>query len=163
MSRAEKIKEELRDADNSSEPNDFEEYWINRVGETLYNMFVNQYSKKMWMLDDNKTIDDFTWSPKGVTLKEGPREAWDTAISAYPHARNGYDDYFEIATQDTTVLLETRIEAFDIPNKAVIIHGERQTYDVVVNTVSPDIIMNFEHGELPFIGRDFYKFVLLVY
>ncbi len=152
--------EETRQLRGSISAKNFEEFWIQSIGQTLYGKFIDGYSKKMWMLDDNKTIDDFTWSPKGVTLKEGPREAWDTAISAYPHARNGYDDYFEIATQDTTVLLDTRIEAFDIPNKAVTIHGERQTYDIVVNTISPDIIMNFEHGELPFIGRDFYKFVL---
>ena len=48
------IKAELKAANNSVEPKDFEEYWINRVGKTLYNMFVNQYSKKMWMIGDNR-------------------------------------------------------------------------------------------------------------
>jgi UDP-galactopyranose mutase len=138
----------------------FEEFWIKSIGETLYGKFIDTYSKKMWMVEDNKTIDDFSWSPKGVTLKEGPREAWDTAISAYPHARNGYDDYFDVSTQDATVLLETRIEAFDIPNKTVTFNGETHSYDVIVNTISPDIVMNFQFGKLPYVGRDFYKFVL---
>ena len=53
----------------------------------------------MWQVDDNKIIDDFAWSPKGVALKEGKREAWDVAISAYPYAKNGYDDYFNLSTQ----------------------------------------------------------------
>src|SRR6266702_2923802 len=72
----------------------FEEYWIRSIGMTLYEKFVDSYSRKMWMIDDNKVIDDFTWSPKGVTIKEGGRSAWDTAMSAYPIAFNGYDDYF---------------------------------------------------------------------
>ena len=37
----------------------------------------------MWLVDDNKKIDTFKWSPKGATLKSGPRAAWDKAISAY--------------------------------------------------------------------------------
>lgn len=138
----------------------FEEFWMQAIGRTLYDKFVNAYSRKMWMVEDNTLIDDFTWSPKGVTLKEGPREAWDTAISAYPHARNGYDDYFELATAGAKVLLHTRIETFDIPAKTVVFNGEPHAYDAIVNTIPPDTIMNFEYGELPFIGRDFHKFVL---
>ena len=40
--------------------------------------------------------------PKGVQYI---RELWDTAISAYPIAFNGYDDYFKIATEDAKVHL----------------------------------------------------------
>jgi len=142
------------------EAKNFEEFWIASIGRTLYDKFINGYSKKMWMVDDNRSIDDFNWSPKGVTLKEGPRAAWDTAISAYPIAANGYDDYFDIATAETRVRLKTRIEAYDLPAKTVVIDGEKSSYDVIVNTLAPDVVMNNAHGELPFIGRDFYKFVL---
>ena len=36
------------------------------------------------------------------------------------------------------------------------------SYDVIVNTAPPDVVMNGVHGELPFIGREFHKFVLPV-
>ena len=51
------------------------------------------------MVDSCKDIDTFSWSPKGVALKEGPRAAWDSAISAYPYAANGYNDYFDFSTK----------------------------------------------------------------
>lgn len=137
-----------------------EDYWISSVGQTLYSKFVEGYSKKMWQIDDNKKIDDFSWSPKGVALKEGKREAWDEAISAYPYAKNGYDDYFKISTENTKVLLNTHIENFDIPNKTVFFKKEKHSYDIIINTISPDIVMNFTYGELPYIGREFHKFVL---
>ena len=35
-------------------------------------------------------------------------------------------------------------------------------FDVIVNTISPDIVMNLTYGELPYIGREFHKFVLPV-
>ncbi|TAN63238.1 MAG: FAD-dependent oxidoreductase [Magnetospirillum sp.] len=140
---------------------DFEEYWLASIGRTLYDKFVNAYSKKMWMLDDNKVMDDFSWSPKGVALKTGPRQAWDTAISAYPIAANGYDDYFDIAAKaEGVTVLRTTIEKYDLPNKTVMIDGEKRTFDVIVNTASPDLVMDNAFGELPYVGRDFIKFVL---
>ena len=41
-------------------------------------------------------------------------------------------------------------------------NGEKRTYDVIVNTAPPDVVMNYVYGELPFIGRKFHKFVLPV-
>ena len=46
-----------------------EEYWIGSVGRTLYDKFILEYNKKMWLVDDNRRIDTFNWSPKGVTIK----------------------------------------------------------------------------------------------
>ena len=139
---------------------DFEEFWVRSIGRTLYDKFINVYSKKMWMLDDNRQLDDFAWSPKGVALKEGAREAWDTAISAYPIALNGYDNYFEISTEGVSVHLSTSVEKYDIPNKTVYFNGEKHSYDVIVNTISPDILFDNCFGELPYIGRDI-EFMIL--
>jgi UDP-galactopyranose mutase len=153
---------EVMKLNNAAQAKDFEEYWIYSIGETLYRKFIDQYSRKMWLIDSNKKIDDFTWSPKGVTIKEGQRAAWDTAISAYPIAHNGYDDYFSIATAGTTVHVGTRIERYDIPNKTVYLNGEKRKFDVIVNTISPDLLFEKCHGELPYVGRDLIPIVLPV-
>jgi len=143
------------------EAQNFEEYWIASVGETLYENFIDGYSKKMWAIDDNALIDDFTWSPKGVTLKEGPRAAWDQAISCYPYSPEGYNPYFDLSTAGVDhLLLSTKISHFDIPNKTVVIDGESSRYDIIINTISPDILFEFCHGELPYMGRDIHNFIL---
>src|SRR5262245_62512175 len=54
--RAEQIQRELADLDNSREPADFEQYYHQKLGPTLYDMFVDHYSRKMWMIGDNKKI-----------------------------------------------------------------------------------------------------------
>lgn len=153
---AEKRREEFRGA---REAKNIEEYWIGSVGQRLYDKFIDNYSKKMWLVDDNRKIDTFGWSPKGVALKDGPRAAWDTAISGYPYAPDGYDYYFGFATKSAKVMLNTQIEGFDIPNKTVILNGTKQSYDVVVNTISPDTVFGECYGSLPFIGREFHKIV----
>jgi UDP-galactopyranose mutase len=111
---------------------------------------------------NNKEIDDFGWSPKGTSLKKGPRAAWDTAISAYPISIDGYNAYFDAATNGINLLLNTNIEKFDIQNKQVQINGEKLRFDIIVNTISPDIIFDFCFGELPYMGRDITTIVLPV-
>lgn len=160
MPDAEKIRNELSEVRGVLSANNLEDYWIGSVGKTLYEKFIKTYSEKMWRVNDNKSIDTFKWSPKGVALKDGGRAAWDTAISGYPFAPNGYDDYFDISTEKTKVLLNTTIEKFDIPHKSVFFNDEWYQFDVIINTISLDTLFDFSFGELPFIGRDFHKIVL---
>jgi len=149
------------DLEGTANAKNLEEYWRASVGRTLYGKLIDNQSKKMWMLDDNTLIDEIGWSPKGAALKEGPWAAWDVAISCYPWARNGYDDYFDIATADATVLLEAMVTWFNIPDKTIVLNGEK-TYEIIISTVSPDFLFEICHGELPYIGRDFHPMLLPV-
>jgi len=178
MPDADQIKYELNMTSNFLDAKNLEEYWIRSVGETLYNKFIKYYNHKMWLIDDNKRLDTFEWSqkikvtkvreegekteqlPNKSPIKEGPREAYDDVISAYPLAPNGYNDYFDISTNNTKVMLSTTIEKFDIPQKSVFIDGNKYEFDIIINTISPDILFDFSYGELPFIGRDIHKIVL---
>ncbi len=179
MSDREKIRGELKTVSGALNAKNLEEYWINSVGTTLYEKFIKKYNQKMWLVDDNRELDTFEWSqkvsltterskaedeqlPENGPIKEGPREAYDTSLSGYPHAANGYDDYFDIATQETRVLLSTRIEQYDIPNKSVWLEGKKHSFDIIISTISPDTLFDRVYGELPFIGRDFHKIVLPV-
>ena len=160
MPDRETIEAELARLEGVEHARNFEEYWVGSIGRTLYEKFVKGYSEKMWMIDDNRAIDYFSWSPKGVTLADGPKAAWGSAMSAYPLAHDGYNAYFDVATKDARILLNTRIEQYDLPNRAVTIGGQRQVFDIIVNTISPDLVLDNAHGSLGFIGRDFLKIVL---
>jgi UDP-galactopyranose mutase len=154
------ILEQIKEAKGVTNAKNIEEYWIGSVGERLYKKIILNYNKKMWMVDDNKKIDTFKWSPKGVTIKEGNRAAWDNAISAYPLAPDGYNKYFDLLFEkDINIYLNTQIEGFEIEDKKVFFNGEFKKYDYIINTISPDILFNNNFGELPFIGRDFHKIV----
>ena len=160
MPDKDKIYSELKKLSDISSALDFEEYWIASVGKSLYEKFVLNYNKKMWRIDSNKEFDTFKWSPKGIALKKGPRAAWDVAISGYPYDPKGYDPYFEIATKNIEVFLNTTISIFDIPSKRVFFNGEWHSYEIIINTISPSDIFENIYGELPFVGRDLIKFVL---
>ncbi|MBV8170183.1 MAG: NAD(P)-binding protein [Alphaproteobacteria bacterium] len=159
MPDADKIARKRQAARGVAEAKNLEDYWVASVGQTLYDKFIDKYNKKMWQVDDNRRIDTFNWSPKGVTIKSGPRAAWDIALSAYPIAPDGYNRYFDVATADATVLLSTRIERYDIPNRAVWIKGEKRTFDIIISTISPDELFDHCYGSLNYVGRDFHKLV----
>lgn len=158
----EKIKKERLEAKGFHDAKNLEDYWIGSVGNTLYKKMIDKYNNKMWLVDDNKKIDTFSWSPKGVNIKSGPRAAWDNAISAYPYAPDGYNKFFDLTTQNVKVLLSTKIEKYDIPNSSVTINGEKIKFDFIVNTISPDILFDCCFGELKYIGRDLHKIVFPV-
>jgi UDP-galactopyranose mutase len=158
----EKIKQERASAPGAKNAKNLEEYWLNSVGDILYEKFIKNYNKKMWMVKSVSEIDTFNWSPKGPSIASGDEKVFNDKISAYPIKYNGYDDYFPIATKDCKILLNTEIEKYDIKNKTVVIKGEKKKFDIIINTLPPDMIFNYELGELPFIGRDFYPFVLPV-
>lgn len=157
-----KIMAELAKVPGPEGARNLEEYWMMSVGPTLYDKFVNSYSKKMWSIESNAEITDFGFTPKGVALKTGSKAAWDDAISGFPLAPNGYDDYFPLAVKDAEVLMNTTIEDYDIEKRRVKIGGEWKQYDIIVSTISPEIVMKNAFGELRWMGRDFFKLVLPV-
>jgi UDP-galactopyranose mutase len=159
MPDRDKIAKERKEAVGAANAKNLEEYWVRSVGQTLYEKFIDKYNKKMWLVDDNRRIDTFNWSPKGVALKSGPRAAWDTALSAYPYAPDGYNRFFDYTTADIKVMLSSKIDRYDIQNRTVWIKGEKKNFDLIVNTIPPDDLFERCYGELKFIGRDFHKLV----
>lgn len=140
----------------------YEDFWIRSVGNRLYDKFIKTYTQKMWQTNDNSEIDDFTWSPKGVAIKKGPKEGWDTAISAYPYSINGYNDFFDIAKKSVPTQLNTAVEKIDIEKKAALINNEWVKYDVIINTTPIDHLFDYCYGELKYIGRDITFLILPV-
>jgi UDP-galactopyranose mutase len=156
----------IQELERKNEPDkatNLEDYWLRSVGGTLYSKFVETYSKKMWGVSSNRELDDFSWSPKGVALntRDSPA-AWTEAISAFPVAADGYDQFFLKSTQDVEVHLNTTIQAFDLEKKRIKVDDKWLKYDVIVNTLAPDTVFNGVFGPLRWVGRDFMQIVLPV-
>jgi len=165
MPDADKVKTELDEFKKNppQQPNNFEEFWIGRIGKILYDKFINTYSKKMWQIKSNIELKEFKWSPKGYTLKSGSRLCSSPdCLVAYPYAYDGYDQYFQNTTRKVKVLLNSKPETIDLEKKRVKVKDEWIKADILVSTISLDDLMNYCFGKLPYIGRDFLKLVLPV-
>ena len=88
-------------------------------GPTLYSKIIDNYNKKMWLVNSNKKLDTFKWSPKGYTIKKGSRAAFDDHISCYPYAKDGYNKYFDniLKIKNVKVLFNSLAKRFDLKKK----------------------------------------------
>jgi len=162
MQKKEQIKKELKNRDFNKEPKNFEEYWQNAVGDTLYSMFVKEYSKKMWSIRNNQELDqniNLVYKEEPVRKKlvdyfDGKKRVY------YPVVLNGYNDMFDKMTANCKVHLNTPITEFNIENKEIYVNGEWKKADIIVSTISPDMLLNYKYGELKYKGRDFLKILL---
>lgn len=161
--RAAKVAEELAARDNSVPPEDFEAYWLQKVGATVYDMFIDHYSKKMWMVGTNKVFDIFKWSAKDRPLESGTREAYKGSYIGYPVPADAYNGYFDRMVDSVNVLLHEHGKVVNLkPGPVRVFHGgggEALDADVIVSTIPIDELTG-DVGALPYAGRDFHLLVL---
>jgi UDP-galactopyranose mutase len=133
--RAEQIAKELAERDNSREPANFDEYWKQKVGPTIYDMFVDHYSKKMWMVEDNRVFDIFKWSAKDKPIESGTRDAYKGSFIGYPVPSDGYNGYFDAMVEGVNLELEQEVYATDDWKFRSADHYRPfDGYDVVINS-----------------------------
>jgi len=157
-----KIKKEIKkNSKKQIKANNLEEFWLKSIGPTLYKKIIKQYNKKMWLVDTNKKLDTFNWSPKGYTIKKGSKAAFDDHISCYPTEKDGYNSYFDNIKniKNVKVNLKSELKNINFKNKTALINKKKIKFDIFINTVSPDEVFNYKFGKLAFIGRDFHKIV----
>ena len=156
--RAAQVERDLAERDNSKEPHDFDEYYRQKIGPTLYDMFTDHYSKKMWSIEDNRIFDIFKWSAKDKPIETGTREAYKGSYIGYPVPADGYNAYFERMVEGTNVILGHDVDTSTWPG--FVPPPSWGHFDVVVSTIPIDELCSFAHGELPYAGRDFHLVVL---
>ncbi len=146
--RAGQIAKELAERDNSKEPRDFDEYYRQKVGPTIYDMFTDHYSKKMWMIEDNRVFDIFKWSAKDRPIESGTREAYKGSYIGYPVPKDAYNGYFDAMVDGVEVVYGSQQAGWNFEA------------DVVISTIPIDELCGHCLGELPYVGRDFFLLVL---
>jgi len=157
------IYEELKQGTNIKDPSNLEDYWLKKAGKTLYEKFAKYYNQKMWLVDSNKELDAGydDWSTKGELIYEKKGQNFHDMISAYPKDPLGYDKYFDIATRDIKILYKKKVSRVDFEKKNVYCSdNSNYDYDVLINTISVDILDQMCFGELRYVGVDFIPIVL---
>ncbi len=163
MPDRDKIQKEIFGCDEqkAKEAKNFEDFWVNTVGETLYNKYIHKYSEKMWQVRNNKELDEFGYSPKGAAIKKGSRTCFEGVKKiCYPTAMDGYNSYFDICVDGCDVVYGAFVEKFELDKKRVFAKNQWFSADLIINTASLDMVFDYCYGELKYIGREFDKVIL---
>lgn len=151
---------------NGEAPADLHEYWLQRVGPTIYDMFVDHYSKKMWMVEDNRVFDIFKWSAKDRPIESGTRDAYKGSFIGYPVPADAYNGYFDAMTEGVEVIYRAEFARLNQADGTIHVTPEDEEDqdefwgDVTISTIPIDELCGYALGELPYAGRDFHLLVL---
>jgi UDP-galactopyranose mutase len=151
------IKAELSERDGKAPSvEDFEAYWLDAVGPTLYSKFVSSYSRKMWGVESNRQLTaSFEWVNRGTPIRDGDERLYTDQFQGYPRALTGYNIYFEKCLAGCELHFNCLVKRFDPDTRRIdTLHGEF-TGDVIVNTIYVDVLFGLEYGRLQFCGRQF--------
>lgn len=129
-----KIFEELENRPKEIDKTNFETACVSIFGRTLYNYFIENYSRKMWGEDYKKLTAE--WAPKRLELREDDRDGLFS------------QEWQGLPIHGYSFLLEKMIEG--IPIKLNSFKFKKEDYDVVVSTAPIDEIMNFKFGKLQY-------------
>ena len=163
MPDKDKIYKELENRGDPEKAENFEDFWTDAIGSTLYEKFISSYSRQMWQVKNNKMIDEFGIFPKGATLKTGSKQCFEgKKVIAYPVELDAFNPYFDECVKGCKVIFDTYVDKFDLDNKRVLVNDEWISGDILVNTASIDLVFEHMYGELKYIGRDFLKIILPV-
>ena len=149
---------------NTIDASNFESYWLSAIGETLYDKFVDKYSRKMWGVESNKNLlASFEWVNKGIPIRDGDTRLYQDQFQGYPVSPDGYNPYFDRALSGVTVRYRTAVKTFDPDSKKITLSDETSiTADVVINTIPVDALFSYTYGRLLYSGRTFLPLILPV-
>tara|TARA_B100001057_G_scaffold382001_1_gene387963 strand:- start:352 stop:1464 length:1113 start_codon:yes stop_codon:yes gene_type:complete len=162
LSDSEQIFNELNNLPKETKAKNYEEFYIGKVGKTLYERFNKYYNQKAWQIDDNKTMDyGFEGTVKRKTIESQSRYEFHTGyLNAYPISHDGYNKFFDVSLNECEVLLGKNIQSVNLEKTSIMVDSEEIKADLIISTVSPDFLFNNCWGELKYVGRDFFKIVL---
>lgn len=164
MPDAERIHAELEERQGKPPSvDDFEAYWLDAIGPTLYDKFVEKYSRKMWGIASNRALSaSFEWVNRGTPIRDGDIRLYTDQFQGYPDAPDGYNGFFSRALAGTRFLPSTQVTAFDRERRVVHTTAGALSADIVVNTLPVDSLFRMTYGKLQYCGRTFLKIVLPV-
>jgi UDP-galactopyranose mutase len=133
MKMSEKILKELEERPTTPDLTNFETYAISQFGITLYNLFIYNYSKKMWGLEPKELTTDYI--KNRITLKDANTQIFEDNFQGLPI--NGYTEFLRNMIHDIPIELNTS-------------EFNESLYDLILYSGRIDELLKFKFGILQF-------------
>ncbi|MFX1280998.1 MAG: UDP-galactopyranose mutase [Promethearchaeota archaeon] len=139
MDKSEQILKELEERPKKPDLTNFETYAISRFGNTLYKLFIYNYSKKMWGIEPRELTT--VYIKNRINLKDNDAQIFEDDFQGLPV--NGYTQFLENMIYD--IPLELNQSEFD-----------ETLYDLILYSGRIDELFKFKFGTLEFRSLKFH-------
>ncbi|MFX0039654.1 MAG: UDP-galactopyranose mutase [Promethearchaeota archaeon] len=133
MKDSEQILNELEERPKIPNLTNFETYSISKFGNTLYKLFIYNYSKKMWGLEPKELTTEYI--KNRIELKNSNTHIFEDSFQGIPV--KGYTEFLQNMTHD--IPIELNSSEFD-----------ESLFDLVLFSGRIDELCNFKFGNLQF-------------
>lgn len=133
MERSEKILKELEERPTTPDLTNFETLAISQFGNTLYRLFIYNYSKKMWGVEPKELTTEYIQNR--ITLKDSNTQLFEDNFQGLPV--KGYTKFLTNMIHDIPIELNT--SEFD-----------ESLYDLILYSGRIDELFKFKFGILQF-------------
>jgi len=128
------ILRELKNLPEVPDNSNFENYEISKFGKTLYELFIYNYTKKMWGIEPRELMVE--WANGRLELRENKSELFDEEWQGIP--KEGYTNFLNNVISGITV----NFKMSTIKNN--------DNYDLILFTGRIDELCRYKHGVLPY-------------
>lgn len=132
------IKKELESRPLEIDKRNFETAAKSMFGETLYRLFIENYTKKMWGV--HPSILDASWAPKRLQLKKNETPVFEGEWQGLP--KGGYSGF--LSRMIRGIAVETEKTSYDASD-----------YDLVISTSPIDEVFGLKLGRLDYRSMEF--------
>jgi len=135
LPEADRILKELDERPEELDRSNFETCMISLFGQTLYKLFIQNYTKKMWGDDARNLTAD--WAPKRMELRETNTELFVGQWQGQPVG--GYTEFLKEMIRNIPIEMGS---SFNVSHS--------RNYDMVVFSGRIDELLRFIYGTLPY-------------
>ena len=133
MNNSKNILRELDKLPNNPDLTNFETYALSKFGNILYNLFIYNYSKKMWAVEPRELTTEYIRNR--IELNNSKTPMFDDLFQGFPV--NGYTEFL-------------RKMVIDIPIELNSSEFDESLYDLILFSGRIDELLNLKFGSLEF-------------
>ena len=143
LSQKKKIYSELEKRSGKIDTSDFETCMKSMLGNTLYKLFIENYTKVMWGIEPKNLSAE--WAPKRLEFRQGDDDSlFEEQWQGLPIG--GYTKFIENMLKFSKVDLDKKFD----PN-----HYDMREFDLILFSGKIDSLLNYKFGKLPYRSLEF--------
>ena len=147
----EQVRQEIAQLPQVPDETNFETYLKSKVGNTLYQLFFDSFTRKFWGIEPKLLSADWAKIRRLGDKLDSKKMFFNEKWCAYP--KKDWNELFSNILKNINVLYDAEVSRIDLKNKNVIMaRGNKMSFDMVISTLHIDELFDYKFGKLRYAG-----------
>ncbi|MGR3303184.1 MAG: UDP-galactopyranose mutase [Candidatus Scalindua sp.] len=144
------VKDELESRPVRPDETNFETYLVDKVGETLYQMYFKNFTKKFWGVEPDMLSADWAKIRRLGEKVDAKKMFFNEKWCGYPI--KDWNVLFDTLLRDIDVIYDCEVVGVDFYNNRIQVDGDQIEYDFLISTMPVEQLFGYKKGKLQYAG-----------